>query len=196
MTYSKRSYTNMSELESHISSGRNNKEQETMFKQRSKIIQHLKENRIEEFPDFCSLLKKSGASRDKMKDIIMDMVINQHINKDTIKTRLINKSSCSDKNLIFTWICLFYPNEFIQHINYLLTAKIIIPENGFNLKSGIEAKIDQIQKQRENVTSILEKYTINESIDISNNEIDQSNDEFDLILNTDFDNFDEYNYFL
>lgn len=209
MNYNKHSFTKMSGLISQNSSGQSNKERETMHKYLGPLIQQLKYNGIEEFPDFCSPLKNSGFSCEKIKEFLIDIVEYLQI-KSIVKTRLISKSNCSEKNLIFSWICVFYPNELIQYISSLLKENIIIPKNNFDLKSGIEAGIDQIQKQKENKSLNLEKLKIDVNLNNSKIELDQSNDDFNQLTelfdqsNDEFDQlntvFDcdglEMNYFL
>lgn len=144
--YHKHSFTKLGELNYQMALGPCNAERTIIINSLQKIIKSLNDHGVSSFPDFCQTLKSSGMSCKYIANFMVGFV--ERMNLKDIRTRLIKKSNSSEKNLIFTWICIQYSNQLIDYFDEFVSAnQLILTKERMNIKNEIKDKIDQIHQQ-------------------------------------------------
>lgn len=144
--YNKHSFTKLGELNYQMALGPCNAERTIIINSLQKIIKSLNVHGISTFPDFCQTFKSSGMSCKYIADFMVGFVERMKIKE--IRTRLIKKSNSSEKNMIFTWICIHYSDQLINYFDeFVSTNQLLLSKEKMNIKNEIKYKIDQIHQQ-------------------------------------------------
>lgn len=160
-TYAKHMFSTLTEYLSEIKSGTCNAERITIFKSFRTVIEDITDNGTTNFPIFCEKLQECGMT---CKDIskLMNLVINL-LNLNEVHHRLINKSNKSEKNMIFTWICIQNSSQLIELIEEFYLKEGIKPKyNNINIKIKEEMikLVDEVNSQKQTKISGKEENTI------------------------------------
>lgn len=145
-TYDKHTFSTLSKF---LNEGTRNAERMTIRKSSRTVIKDISDTGITKFPIFCEKLMDCGMTCKQISELMIQII--GLLNLD-VRTRLIKKSNKSEKNMIFTWICIQNSSQLIEYIEGFYENKKIKPKEkniNINIREEINKLIDEVNSQKQ-----------------------------------------------